>query len=548
MACTDFRRTLVFCSLGLILACGQPIASAQPRDTAASRATAAADKSGKRTKSPTKKWALLIGVNDYVQGGDLKYAVNDQVLFSRRLVEAGFSGQHIFSLLSGAKNAKDQPFKRNIEIRLQTVTGLADEGDFVLVAFSGHGVHVDGESYICPADADPKSPKTTMIKVTDIYKALNKSKATFKLIVVDACRSIPLAAEKRSLVDEKKSRREIARTFAAPSRGILVLSSSAVGQVSAEAPKLKQGVFMAYLQYGLTGVADRVQGNRDGQVSLLELYKYAHERTKLFVAKEYGILQTPSLSGDITGDFVLGTQRAQKVFVNSIGMKLALIQPGEFMMGGPVTEKGRYFDETRHRVKLTKPFFLGVTEVTQEQYQKVMGTNPSNFKFKRPQNPVERVSWADAVEFCRKLSRMPAEKTAGHVYRLPTEAEWEYACRAGTTTAYGFGDDASRLGDYAWFNGNSDSKTHPVGEKKPNAWGLYDMHGNVWEWCQDRHGNYPSGSATDPAGATSGSYRVYRGGCWNCIARGCRSADRYGFTPGDRARDLGFRVLRSSIK
>ena len=168
MACTDFRRTLVFCSLGLILACGQPIASAQPRDTAASRATAAADKSGKRTKSPTKKWALLIGVNDYVQGGDLKYAVNDQVLFSRRLVEAGFSGQHIFSLLSGAKNAKDQPFKRNIEIRLQTVTGLADEGDFVLVAFSGHGVHVDGESYICPADADPKSPKTTMIKVTDI--------------------------------------------------------------------------------------------------------------------------------------------------------------------------------------------------------------------------------------------------------------------------------------------------------------------------------------------------------------------------------------------
>ena len=132
----------------------------------------------------------------------------------------------------------------------------------------------------------------------------------------------------------------------------------------------------------------------------------------------------------------------------------------------------------------------------------------------------------DAVEFCRKLSAMPAEKTAGHVYRLPTEAEWEYACRSGTTTAYGFGDDASRLGDYGWFSGNSDSSTHPVGEKKPNAWGLYDMHGGVYEWCQDWYGDYPSGSATDPTGATSGSFRVLRGGGWSNGARYCRSAYR----------------------
>ena len=168
---------------------------------------------------------------------------------------------------------------------------------------------------------------------------------------------------------------------------------------------------------------------------------------------------------------------------NSIGMKLRLIPAGEFMMGSPGTESDRSNNETQHRVSITKPFYLGVTEVTQEQYQKVMGTNPSQFK--GPQNPVERVSWAEAVEFCGKLSAMPAEKTAGHVYRLPTEAEWEYACRSGTTTAYGFGDDASRLGDYGWFRSNSDSGTHPVGEKKPNAWGLYDMHGGVYEWCQD---------------------------------------------------------------
>ena len=231
---------------------------------------------------------------------------------------------------------------------------------------------------------------------------------------------------------------------------------------------------------------------------------------------------------------------------NSIGMKLRLIPAGEFMMGSPGTESGRGANETQHRVSITKPFYLGVTEVTQEQYQKVMGTNPSYFK--GPQNPVETVSWADAVEFCGKLSALPAEKTAGHVYRLPTEAEWEYACRSGTTTAYGFGDDASRLGDYGWFRSNSDSKTHPVGEKKPNAWGLYDMHGSVWEWCQDRYGEYPSGSATDPTGATSGSDRVLRGGSWNYYARYCRSAYRDRITPEYRDYYLGFRVLRSSIK
>ena len=232
---------------------------------------------------------------------------------------------------------------------------------------------------------------------------------------------------------------------------------------------------------------------------------------------------------------------------NSIGMKLRLIPAGEFMMGSPTTESDRIDTETQHRVSITKPFYLGVTEVTQEQYQKVMGKNPSQFK--RPQNPVEKVSWAEAVEFCGKLSAMPAEKAAGHVYRLPTEAEWEYAYRAGTTTAYGFGDDASGLGDYGWFHDNSGSKTHPVGEKKPNAWGLYDMHGNVWEWCQDWYGDYPSGSATDPTGATSGSVRVFRGGGWGINGAGyCRSASRSGNSPEFRGNRLGFRVLRSSIK
>jgi formylglycine-generating enzyme required for sulfatase activity len=223
--------------------------------------------------------------------------------------------------------------------------------------------------------------------------------------------------------------------------------------------------------------------------------------------------------------------------VNSIGMHFVPIPAGTFTMGD-----GEY----AHKVTLTHSFHLGQHEVTQEQYEKVMGATPSNFK--GPQNPVEKVSRDDAVEFCRKLSELPEEKSGGYVYRLPTEAEWEYACSAGTTTAYSFGDSESELGDYAWYDKNSGKTTHPVGGKKPNPWGLYDMHGNVWEWCQDWHGDYPSGSVTDPTGVASGSDRVGRGGGWGNFYVECRSAHRYWSRPSRRGNHLGFRVLRSSIK
>ena len=225
---------------------------------------------------------------------------------------------------------------------------------------------------------------------------------------------------------------------------------------------------------------------------------------------------------------------------NSIGMKLSVIPPGTFMMG---SNDGRNNEKPAHQVTLTKPFMLGTYEVTQAQYEKVMDINPS--KFKGANNPVETVSRNDAVEFCRRLSELRAEKAAGRVYRLPTEAEWEFACRAGTTTTYSFGDGSSDLGDYAWYSANSRSTTHPVGGKQPNAWGLYDMHGNVWEWCQGMYGAYPSGSVTDPRGATSGSLRVGRGGCWLYTAEFCRSAYRSRDYPSYRSNVNGFRVCLS---
>ncbi len=241
------------------------------------------------------------------------------------------------------------------------------------------------------------------------------------------------------------------------------------------------------------------------------------------------------------------TPASAKVITNSVGMKLVEIPAGEFMMGSPDSDSDADSREKpQHRVRITKSFYLGATEVTQGQYEKVIGRNPSRHKELGPDAPVESVSWTDAQEFCRKLSELAEEKEAGRRYRLPTEAEWEYACRAGSTTKWCFGDDESRLDDYAWYHKNSDRKTHQVGQKKANAWGLYDMHGNVYEWCEDWYdGKYYADSPTDdPTGPPGGSDRVDRGGSWHCVARVCRSAHRDYDAPGLRYNGFGFRVVQ----
>ncbi len=190
-----------------------------------------------------------------------------------------------------------------------------------------------------------------------------------------------------------------------------------------------------------------------------------------------------------------------KPITNSIGMTFVLIPAGTFQMGSPAGEAGRDDDERQHQVTISRPFYLQTTEVTQGQWQKVMGSNPAHFNKCGKDCPVESVSWNDAQEFIRKLNQM--EKT--DTYRLPTEAEWEWACRAKSTGRFSFGDSEAGLKDYAWFDKNSAAKTQPVGQLKPNAWGLYDMHGNVWEWCRDWYGRYPAGPVTDPKGPVKGS-------------------------------------------
>jgi len=234
---------------------------------------------------------------------------------------------------------------------------------------------------------------------------------------------------------------------------------------------------------------------------------------------------------------------------NGVSLDLVWIAPGTFTMGSPENESGRDSDEgPQHKVTISKGFWMGKTEVTQRQYQALMGSNPSYFKNAGQDAPVELVSWNDAKAFCGKLQSRLLSDLRGLTARLPTEAEWEYACRAGSSTALYTGKELTsttgrcrNLDEIAWYSQTSGSTTKLGGQKQPNAWGLYDMLGNVWEWCEDSKRGYTASAQTDPEG--SGSSRVLRGGSWSLDARVCRSANRLGYAPGLRYDHVGFRVV-----
>jgi formylglycine-generating enzyme required for sulfatase activity len=288
----------------------------------------------------------------------------------------------------------------------------------------------------------------------------------------------------------------------------------------------------------------------------------------------------------------------------SAPIEMVEIPPGEFLMGSPEDEEGRLDIETLHPVKITYAFKMGKTEVTQRQWREVMRTTIQQQRGKAQEGaslgerlkhlgkaikakpfvafekikdngawqfakwlavgeerwlldgegddyPMYYVSWDEVAEFCRRLTdleRAAGRLPVGHAYRLPTEAEWEYTCRAGSTTRFANGDTEADLDKIGWYGDNSVSTTHPVGTKLPNAWGLYDMHGNIWEWCLDWYGDYPVAESIDPFGPATGFPRVLRGGCWNRLSPDCRSAYRAGIAPGFRNGGLGFRVVLAPVR
>jgi formylglycine-generating enzyme required for sulfatase activity len=289
------------------------------------------------------------------------------------------------------------------------------------------------------------------------------------------------------------------------------------------------------------------------------------------------VVKGKTFSSKTAGKGVVGTLQVREggtIYTNTIGMDFSLIPAGSFVMGSPdgngdtshrpvwPAEGGRYFYERQHVVTLTKSFYMQTTEVTQGQWLEVMGgTNPSHFYCCGMDCPVEQVSWNDARNFINALNAREDRTLISCLshgyckYSLPTESQWEYAARAGTVTAFYNGDITNTgsncnsdpgLDEIAWYCGNAGGTTHPVAGKAANNWGLYDMSGNVWEWCEDLWGNYPDGPVTDPAGGTTGTIRVFRGGSWNDYARTARSADRIDNSPGNSYNYLGFRVALAS--
>jgi formylglycine-generating enzyme required for sulfatase activity len=253
----------------------------------------------------------------------------------------------------------------------------------------------------------------------------------------------------------------------------------------------------------------------------------------------------------------LTAQAARNVYRNSIGMEFVLIPSGTFMMGSRANDREAQVDERpQHQVTISKPFYMAAHEVTQAQWEAVMGSNPYTMRrstsrwdrlisqpgrFIAPQKPAT-VSWFDVQDFIRRLN----ERENHNRYRLPTEAEWEYAARSGSTTSYSFGDNAAHLGRYAWFGGDfATGSIHPVGQKLPNPWGLYDVHGNVWEWVQDWYAAdyYSRSPPVDPPGPNSGSERVVRGGSWHQSSDSWRSAFRKKYPPDYRGISIGFRLV-----
>ena len=241
------------------------------------------------------------------------------------------------------------------------------------------------------------------------------------------------------------------------------------------------------------------------------------------------------LAGLVAGLALAMWWRLGSSWTNSLDMEFVWIPPGDFLMGTPRPEEGGYGDEAQHEVRIRRGFWLGKYEVTQREWEAVMGTNPSRFSDCGPRCPVDNVSWFDAKEFIQRLNER--ESGSGYEYRLPTEAEWEYAAKAGTS-----GIRYGELEEIAWCSNNSGGQTHPVGLKRPNAWGLYDMLGNVWEWTGDWYGEHSSGTETDPE---AGPHRVFRGGGWLYRARYVRSAARSISSPGYRYHDIGFRLVRT---
>lgn len=561
-----------------------------------------------------KRWAVIIGINQYAES-PLRYCVPDARLVSETLVkQCFFQPEQILLMTDDQKDPRLQPKKINLQTKIPELLQKVGKNDTVVIYFAGHGMAAEGQSFLCPLDFNGKSPKLTGWRIDELRTALQDCDAGQKLLIIDCCHSGGVVTTSGFGATPQ----ELGGAFES-AQGMITIAGCRTNQTSLESEELGHGVFTAMLADGLAGQADF---DRNGIIDSDELYKHllmtvpAAAQQVVADRKQFPVR---IIGQDVVGVFALARLNARRgtgreehqeagrfkllkpgdVVVNSIGLKLVMLPTGLFVMGSPASEYLRDQEEKLVPTMRRRALLMGVYEVTQSQYSQVMGANPSWFSRSGSGSeevagigtddfPVENVSWGDAMKFCEKLSAMPNEIAAGRKYRLPTEAEWEHACRAGAWTAFHTGDlisprQANIRGDRPYLNspkGTGLGRTTRVGSYSPNLFGLCDMHGNVGEWCLDRlksrgwsarfeaaAGSLPAPNTAedimkliediqalqvadpnlelpiDPIGVTRGDPRVYRGGSYFSDVGFVRSASHREQNADYSHKTIGFRVV-----
>jgi formylglycine-generating enzyme required for sulfatase activity len=534
------------------------------------------------THAQQDRVAVFVGVNEYPKPGftKLRFAERDVELAAAEFAKLGFRTVVMKGSLPASSPLRAT--RTNIVKQIETLMEPLDGDDLCVVMLSGHGHQfkpegIDKEdAFFCPVDA-VKTQAKTMLSLSYLIDTLLDPHVGHKLLLVDACRDEPKNGDGNKGIQGSDAIR-------LPSKTAVFFGCSA-GQQSFETDKLGNGsgTFAYCLLDGLRGKA----ADESGQLTWSRLVAHVEDQMESDEVRKLAPRQQPVMAGN-AGRVVLGKLASvspstktlpkpipspttptppplsgiaagkvagERLVVKTGGIDLPLrwCPAGTFTMGSPQDEEGRSDAEDQVSVTLTKGFWLGETEVTQGLWEGVMGTKPwdgKEYVKAGTKYPATYVNWEDAGEFCKKLTereRQGGRLSAGWSYRLPSEAEWEYGCRAGTTGRYN-GDGKGVLTDYAWYDANAydvgEKYAHEVGLKKANGWGLLDMHGNVYEWCEDWYGDKLPGGR-DPVAKEEGSIRVYRGGGWFLSAGLCRSAYRFRLGPSDRSNVLGFRLALS---
>ncbi len=530
-----------------------------------------------------RRYYLGVGVEEYLHDSlrkpePLKYCVEDVTNLAAVLKSKGYD----LTLLTDEVGRNDKtlsPTKANIEREIRRVLDAAKPGDTVLLAFAGHGIQFAGdkEAYFCPIDARPLQTRVdSLVSTSSIYEAMKACHASSRVLLVDACRNDPDPTRGRGAESGELRERGIDPLTARPPRGIAVFFSCDAGQKAFENDELKHGIFFHHVIEGMSGRAV----DQDNEVTTNSLSGYVGKRVKTTMKKfNPDRLQQPSIDLSQIGEPMVLVESTDSISISSHlageirddllnGIKLVYCPPGDFLMGSPPAEMGRNYDEDdaageagkQLKVVFEKGFWIGQTEVTQGQWKSIMGTEPwreygdmSNVQ-DNEDAAASYISYSDAIEFCQKLTqrtRKGADRGGSERFSLPTECQWEYACRATSTLPFVFAETANQIDEFAWWGGGLTSGNvkgqryaHEVGRKKPNAWKLFDTQGNCLEWCSTKYDSQLMNDEAVEKPISESVIRVLKGGSWNHSGvNAFRPACRFRALETERTYNIGFRVV-----